>query len=385
MSAPLTLTLRHVLLALLLALHALAAHAHKASDSYLTLRVTGADLDGRLDVAVRDLDFVLGVDADADGNVTWGELSARSNDIARYALARLQVARAGAPCTATPATSGELMIDTHSDGAYAVLPLRFHCARAHGALRLSYRLLFDIDPTHRGLASISDGPRTTAMLFAPASAVQTLAPAVQSWRDTLGEYLVAGIHHIWSGADHILFVVSLLLAVGRQAAVAADAARATPYRQFVELCKLVTAFSLAHSTTLALGYFDLVHFPERWVESGIALSIVIASLNNIVRFVPFRDWVMACAFGLVHGLGFANTLADMALTSTQRVLALAAFNGGVELGQLCIVAPLFLLALWLRGRRFYRPFAVPAISVAIALAGLVWLFERAFDLGFTLA
>lgn len=376
--------MKRILLALLLALHALGASAHKASDSYLTLRVTGNSVEGGLDVALRDLDFVLGLDANADGNITWGELAAQSDQVGRYVLARLQIVRGGAPCSAT---LGEQMIDTHSDGTYVVLPLRFRCQRADGMLRLSYRLLFDIDPTHRGLASIADGSRSVALLFAPASPVQSLTPDEDAWQVTLTQYLVAGLHHIWSGADHILFVVALLLAATtrRHATVAPGAAPTASYRQFIELCKVITAFSLAHSTTLALGYFDLVHFPERWVESGIALSIMVASLNNIVRILPFKDWVMACAFGLVHGLGFANTLADMALSSTQRVLALGAFNFGVELGQLSFVVPLFLIALLLRERTFYRQYAVRGISAAIALAGLLWLFERAFDFGFTLA
>ncbi|OFA01033.1 hypothetical protein DUGA2_43650 [Duganella sp. HH101] len=359
---------------------ALPASAHKASDSYLTLRSEGALVQGRIDVALRDLDFVLGLDANGDGDITWGELNARSAAIARYVLSRLDVRRGGRDCRAS---SGELMIDSHSDGAYAVLPLRFDCA-ADGPLQLSYRLLFDIDPGHRCMANLTHDNASMALLFSPAAPSHTLgaAGAGPARLSTFSDYLAAGVQHILSGADHLLFLVSLLLAaVAPRAASAPSPAAGAGRAAFIDLCKMITGFSIAHSITLGLGFFDVVHLPSRWVESGIALSIVVAALNNVLRLLPVCDWVMAFAFGLVHGLGFANSLADLALSTGARLVALAAFNLGVELGQLSVVAPLFLLAMLIRGSSAYRRLVVPGLSGAIALAGVVWLLERAFDIG----
>lgn len=108
------------LLALFLCLVASGAVAHKPSDSYLTLERSGATLQGRWDIALRDLDSAITLDADGDGEITWGEVRAKREAIVAYALSRLDVASGGAPCTLE---ASELLIDQHSDGAYAVLPL----------------------------------------------------------------------------------------------------------------------------------------------------------------------------------------------------------------------------------------------------------------------
>ena len=129
-----------------------AAQAHKPSDSYLTLTPAGAEIDGQWDIALRDLDDAIGVDGDGDGAITWGELRARHDAIAAYALSRLTIQGGGGDC---PARAGALLVDDHSDGAYAVLRFTAACPRAIEALRIGYDLLFDIDMQHRGLLRIS--------------------------------------------------------------------------------------------------------------------------------------------------------------------------------------------------------------------------------------
>src|SRR5262249_34177023 len=131
---------------------AMPAHAHKPSDSYLTLKVDGQKIDGQWDIALRDLDFAIGLDANQAGNITYGEVRAKQNEIAAYALSRLRLASSGTSC---PAGAVAHLIDNHSDGAYVVLRFAASCASEPTAVRVSYRLFFDLDPQHRGLLQLS--------------------------------------------------------------------------------------------------------------------------------------------------------------------------------------------------------------------------------------
>ena len=144
-------TLQVFVLLVALCLHGTAL-AHKPSDSYLTLNVEGDTIDGQWDIALRDLDFALGLDGNQDGAITWGEVKAKHAEITAYALSRLTLGPARAPCVAV---MREQLIDNHSDGAYAVLRFTANCAAAPKVLEVGYRLFFDIDPQHRGLLNLS--------------------------------------------------------------------------------------------------------------------------------------------------------------------------------------------------------------------------------------
>ena len=178
--------------------------------------------------------------------------------------------------------------------------------------------------------------------------------------------------HIWIGIDHVLFLVSLLLPA------VLVATRFAPV--FWDVFKVVTAFTVAHSITLALAALSIIELPSRLVESAIALSVVVAALNNIWPVVRGRRWMAAFAFGLLHGFGFASVLADLGLPRDALAVALLAFNLGVEAGQLVIVGAFLPLAFALRGTWFYRRVVLVGGSALIALVALLWLVERAFDL-----
>ena len=155
--------MRALLFWLLLCL-ALPVQAHKPSDSYLTVNVAGDKVTGQWDIALRDLDFALNLDQDGNGELTWNEVRARHDAIAAYALARLKLASAGAAC---PLRVTEQLLDDHSDGAYAVLRLHADCGAAIATLDVDYRLLFDIDPQHKGLLRLTHGAVTSGAIFAP--------------------------------------------------------------------------------------------------------------------------------------------------------------------------------------------------------------------------
>jgi hypothetical protein len=369
-----------MLAVLALTAHAAAALAHKPSDSYLTLAVDDAHVAGRWDIALRDLDFVLGLDADQDDQITWGEVRARRTDIAAYALSRLRIGPSGAPC---PLEAGDLLIDNHSDGAYAVLRFSAACAAAPRTLIVGYSLLFDVDPQHRGLVRIDYHGATRAGVFSADASEQRFALATLSPWEAFLDYGSEGVWHIWTGFDHILFLLSLLLpAVLVRSRVAGE--RRQPVADFrsalIDVVKVVTAFTLAHSITLSLAALGVVSLPSRLVESAIALSVVLAALNNVWPVVYERRWVIAFCFGLIHGFGFASVLADLGLPQGALLIALVAFNLGVEVGQLAIVGVFLPLAYALRRTPLYRRVIFVGGSIVIALVALAWLLQRAFDL-----
>ena len=144
---------------------------------------------------------------------------------------------------------------------------------------------------------------------------------------------------------------------------------------------VVTAFTISHSITLTLAALGVVGLPSRLVESGIALSVLLAALNNIWPLVTRRVWLLAFGFGLVHGFGFASVLADLGLPREALALSLAGFNIGVELGQLAVVLLVVPLIFLLREQRFYRPVVLIGSSSAISMLALVWLVSRVLGFG----
>ncbi len=364
-----------------LLLHA-AAWAHKPSDSYLTLRGAAGSQDVaiRWDIALRDLDYVLQLDRDGNGELTWGEVRQRSGDIARYATERLQLSSGDAACLLEG--GAPLMLDRHSDGAYAVLNLTGRCGGAGAELKLRYSLLFDVDPSHRGLVQwvAPGGDTAQALVFAAGSAEQSLALQASGAWPTLRQYVVEGVWHIWIGFDHILFLLALLLPSVLVRRAGAWQPVGGLRGAVVEVLKVVTAFTVAHSITLSLAALGIITLPSRLVESVIAASVVLAALNNLRGTIESRRWLLAFIFGLIHGFGFASVLADLGLPQGALVLALVGFNVGVELGQLAIVAAFLPLAYGLRKTRFYRLGILMGGSIMVALLATWWFIERAFDL-----
>jgi hypothetical protein len=179
-----------------------------------------------------------------------------------------------------------------------------------------------------------------------------------------GRYLALGFRHIVpEGLDHILFVLGLFLLAPR----------------LKPLAWQVTAFTLAHTVTLALSTYGVVSLPPRLVEPLIALSIAYVAIENSLtrELKPWRP-AAVFAFGLLHGLGFAGVLAELGLPEGEAATALLGFNAGVELGQLAVLGVGFAVLGAFRDRAWYRPrVAVPA-SLAIAAVGLLWAVERAW-------
>lgn len=355
---------------------ALPAAAHKSSDSYLSLRLDGSHITGEWDIALRDLDYAIGIDSDNDGDVTWGELRAHQPAIAAYALSNLVLQADGKVC---PALATDHLVNQHSDGAYEALMFAADCPAAPKILGVRYALLFNLDPQHRGLLWLVEGGRTHTAVFSPDQETwQLKGHSVELVRQFL-DYFRTGVWHIWTGFDHMLFLCALLLPAvlvyhdGKWQAVAG-------FRQaFFGVLGIVTAFTIAHSITLTLAVLGFVRLPSRLVESTIAASVVIAALNNLYPVIKRRLWVVAFVFGLAHGLGFANVLIDLGLPRGALAVSLVSFNLGVEVGQMAIVAAFLPFAYLMRRSWLYPRLFLGAGSLCIAAVASVWLIERSLN------
>jgi hypothetical protein len=336
----------------------------------------GRTLAGQWDISLRDLEHAIGLDSNGDGAISWGEVKARHEFIADYALGRLHIATVSQECRLYPE---QQQVDEHSDGTYTVLSFASDCS-TDGLLQLDYRLFFDLDPTHRGLLQVvyADGAQT-AVLSPEQPATELLVNSRSRWQQ-FGDYWREGVWHIWIGFDHILFLLALLLpAIFWRESDNRRNARSVR-SVLLDITAIVTAFTLAHSFTLSIAVLGWIALPSRWVESAIAATIVLAACNNLYPFIPGRRWLIAFVLGLIHGFGFASVLADLGLPGQTLALALAGFNIGVESGQLTIVLVFIPLAYLLRDFLFYRAAVLKLGSLAIAVMASVWLIERSFNI-----
>ena len=369
--------LPNLLFALLLLVFTAPAFAHKSSDSYLRIDIEQAHITGAWDIALRDLDFALALDVDGDGELTWGEVRTARARIYDYAFTRLRLQADAASCPINP---NDLLIDSHSDGAYAVLRFNAQCAQAIDVLGIDYQLLFELDVQHRGLVRLTANGATQSAVFAPDTRTQKLSLGTGSALSGFGSYVQLGMQHIVSGIDHLLFLFALLLpSVLRRVDNTWHSVERLP-SALIDITKVVTAFTLAHSLTLALAVFGVVQLPSMLVESAIAVSIIVAALNNVWPIFSERRWTLAFAFGLMHGFGFSGALTDLGLAREQLASALLGFNLGVELAQLGFIALLLPMMFALRRRVPYVRTVLAPGSALIALMGTVWLLERSLDI-----
>lgn len=328
-----------------------------------------------MELSVRDAALAVPVDADGDGKITWGELRSAEASLIEYVGTHFSLAAQGHSCRLT---FRALQINKRVDGNYAWLPFSAQCPEDIRELDIQYTVMADIDPSHRGLMAMTVGDTVqTAVLGAGSAPSRFSLSAPNRWR-AFAEYYKAGIWHILSGVDHLMFLLSLLL----PAVLQRENRQWKPIPQarsaVINILKVVTAFTLAHSITLTLAALDAVRLPSRLTESVIAGSIIIAALNNIIPVVTESRARIAFGFGLLHGFGFASVLTDMGLPQGARVSSLLAFNLGIETGQLAVVLTVMPLIYGLRSGIFYRRAVMPFGSAAIAAVALVWLVQRAF-------
>ena len=360
------------------------AHAHKASDSYLQVTAADPGLTVRWDIALRDLDAAIDLDTNEDGRLTWAEVKAGWPRIESYALSRLVIDGCGLRLTGHA-------LERRNDGAYAVMFLASNCTLAQAPV-ISYTLFREVDPTHRGIAKIQrPGQANVLSLLDPSQAPQagTIAPPIAGESavtkptaaavarvDSRWEFLREGVRHILTGYDHVLFLLCLLLP---------SVMRRTPqgWRPVEQLSQavlpvvgIVSAFTVAHSITLGLAAMKIVSLSPSIIEPAIALTIILAALDNLWPVFPVRRVIVTFFFGLIHGFGFAGVLAELNLPTSEFAWALLQFNLGLEVGQLLIVVCVTALLFALRQRSRYPSWVIRGGSFAAMLVGVLWLIER---------
>jgi hypothetical protein len=274
-------------------------------------------------------------------------------------------------------------VSVESDGKpHTMVPFNVRYPEGIDMIGVEFDNFFSFDPQHRVVTSLETGDGTKVGMLSmdePAWSVQLSTPGSMT---QFIRFTWEGVWHIWIGIDHILFLIALLL----PSVVHFRDGKWEPVSEFREafytVIKVVTAFTIAHSVTLSLAALEIISLPSKLVESTIALSVALAALNNIYPIVRKNIWLVAFGFGLIHGFGFANVLADLALPAGTLAIALLSFNIGVELGQVAIVLVFFPFIFLIRFNPLYLPLKLRLGSAVIALVAVGWIFDRVFEMNF---
>jgi len=335
----------------------LTAAAHTEPTSFIDLRKTADGFDLTLNASTTDLAHDL---PDVEPAMLLNPViaAAEQERLAAIFFSRFEMLANGQPL------SGQFR-GSEPEPEKSDLRLRFAFASNAGTDALEIRCrLFPYDHRHQTFLNFYQEEKLQRQVVFDAQtevhSFSLLAP--QSAAAVIFRFIAQGVHHIAIGPDHILFVVGLLLAGG----------------SFGVLLRIITAFTLAHSITLAMAVLGLVNPPPGFIEPLIALSIVFVGLHTLLR-KPGRDprMLFAFGFGLIHGFGFAYALQAMELPRRALALSLVSFNVGVEVGQACIVALIAPALWWLHLRHPSLARRVVTVgSLCVAAAGAVWFVQR---------
>lgn len=355
---------RHLWLAFLIGI-CFPAGAHQVN--LVTARVAlTADRTVSVELGMKgsDVDRLIGTrtyDARQDA-VDPAAVEAARSAILVYMSTHLNVTGGARACSA-----GDAAILPDGDGI--IYRNSFACADAPGDLIYRSTVLTGKDPAARQVVLIAQGRSEAQALLDAGNTTVTLSTAPPLW-STMQRYLLAGIEHIFLGYDHVAFLVAVVLWA----------------RRLLPVVKIVTAFTIAHSITLSLAALDVLVIPSSLVEPAIAASIVFVAVENFFSRDVDKRWRMAFLFGLIHGFGFAGALREIGLPPNAAVPALAAFNIGVEIGQVAIVAvalPILRVADRLSAEDRSEPVRaaglVYAVSAVIGLLGGYWLLARVLE------
>lgn len=348
--------------------------AHQMSTGYLKLDTTDP-LTNRGQIQLRwfDLDNSIGIDANADGQLLWGEVLQRQSAIISFLKQHLVFVSAKQLCelSFTP----QLQMTEHFDEGYLSADFSWTCPTDSLQLTVNYSGIFQQDSDHKLLINVAGDTSFTSGVIENANDGFSMDFTQASVWQTFNLYVYQGVLHIFMGIDHILFLIALLLTCALSRENQRWLPRVNNKNTFKNAAWIVTAFTLAHSLTLTATAMDVISPSSRWVELGIAVSVLLTALNNIWPLVLRLGWI-TFAFGLLHGMGFAGVLGELGLAKDQQLLSVLSFNLGVELGQLAIlivVLPLLILA---SKRNWYQQYGVKVGSGVIALIALSWSMQR---------
>ncbi|MBS1789283.1 MAG: HupE/UreJ family protein [Acidobacteria bacterium] len=334
--------------------------AHPSPFSYLDLHLDQSQLDGSLVVHVIDLAHELNV-SPPESLLETGQAETKKEAILDLLRQRFVLIADGKQLEV-----GLSNIEILPDQQALKFHLTFATTSSPGAINIRCAL-FPYDPLHQTFLSIYEGEALThqEIFSKDHTTFDYFTGTRQGTLAVVKKFVVSGVHHIFTGPDHILFIVGLLLLGG----------------SLMRLMTIVTAFTIAHSITLSLAALDVLNPPARLIEPAIALSIIYVGIDNLMVGKEGRDvraWI-AFFFGFVHGFGFAGVLREFGLPRQALGWSMFSFNFGVELGQLCIVIVAATLLAILRKRNPPLGKQIATIgSVAVILAGSYWFIQRVF-------
>lgn len=383
-----------LVLSLCLLLLPIQLFCHASGQGYIFLRVYQDHIGGHFQVNVEDLNKALNLNLSKE--VTTDQIQAYANQIKTYILSRIEFAEGG---TNYPIQIKETTIFPTDEGTFVDLTFDLNNLKdIPKSLDVRYDLFFEADDKHNGFliqeynweAGILDNEAIFSLVFSPNKKRQTLSLTDGSIWTGFWMMIKQGVWHIWIGLDHILFLLALILpSVVRRKnpdvtpnSLQSAAKSWKPVDKFKPafwyILKIITFFTIAHSITLALAALNIFDLPSRLVESIIALSIALAAFHNIFPIIKTREWIIAFAFGLFHGFGFASVLGEKGLSGEYMILSLFGFNIGVELGQVLIICMIFPVLFLIRRTKLY-PQLLTYGSIVLILISFYWAIERIFD------
>lgn len=354
-----------------LAFASFSSFGHQLSTSYLTLKSESEktqNLLGEWQVEVKDLEQVINFDINKDGNITWQEITFQQSAISQFVKSVLTTTQNERQCVVT--SQGSLKLDSHFNQPYLNIPIRVNC-QSSGDFAIKYDAFFDFNANHKSLVSINH----TSFVYDITDRESLVRVDQVTAYSTAVEYLYQGVLHIWMGLDHILFLIALLLTCVLLREQKQWQASPSKVQILKQTAWIVTAFTIAHSITLTATAMGVIAPSSKWVEIGIAISVVFAALNNIWPVVIRLGWV-TFGFGLLHGMGFAGVLGELGLSNQFQLLSVLTFNLGVEIGQLAILAVALPLLIMIRNYAWYQKWIMPTGSLAIAIIATQWTIER---------
>jgi len=373
------------------------AGAHKPDQSYLFLSIYKDEIKGRYELSLSDLNRAVGINL--TNPLSADEVKPYHDRLHAYIASRSDFNEGKFPIRWAEVVVNNL---DPGDGEEDYVSFYFTLdgvTEIPDDLPIRYELIFDQEPNHTGgliqehnwKAGVLDNYTRLSAIFTPGEMQQTLDLTNGSVWQGFTALVKLGMWHIWIGLDHILFLVALILpsVVRRKPKTAlTDGGKAWEWvpvpefkSAFFYILKIVTAFTIAHSITLALASLGYVELNSRLVESIIAFSIAVAAFHNIVPIFKAKEWVITFIFGLFHGFGFASVLGEKGLSGDFMAYSLLGFNVGVELGQVLIVCAIFPVLYFIRKTRFY-PHLIFWGSIFLILMAMHWVIERAFDFNF---
>lgn len=381
------------IVAIALAPSAAPTQAHTGNQSYVYLEIFDTAIAGRVEYPITDLNAATGLSIAPDADDTLELLEQNAATIQAYTRDHLAIG----PADSTDFWDyefGDIELLDLEGRSYAIFD--FEVIRSFDPPPRTFRVVYDGIVENNSdrdaflliatdwASGTFNNESGTFLRFSSGDADKVVDLDDTSWAKGMVGVIGLGAEHIRIGTDHILFVFALVLpsvlVFGRRQG--SDTAAWVPSAGFGStlwrVLKIVTMFTLAHSITLALGGLGIIELSSRLVETIIALSIAAAALHNIRPIFVNKEWVLAFAFGLFHGFGFAGLLAELGLDRSRRVPSLLGFNIGVELGQAAIILMIFPMLFIVRRTRYYLP-AMHAGSLALAIVALAWATERIFD------